>query len=100
MSRSWKSVKKSRLSPQAEVRVCGRVQAQLAELTLKGLRQDLDMTQAEVGRILDMTQSELSRLECRNDHLTSSLRRYVEALGGELEISAVFAGRRVKLTDA
>jgi hypothetical protein len=47
-----------------------------------------------------MTQSELSRLESRDDHLTSTLRRYVEALGGTLEISAVFGGRRIKLTDA
>jgi hypothetical protein len=47
-----------------------------------------------------MTQSELSRLEGRSDHLTSTLRRYVEALGGTLEISAVFGKRRIKLTDA
>jgi hypothetical protein len=47
-----------------------------------------------------MTQSELSRLESRDDHLTSTLRRYVEALGGTLEISAVFGKRRIKLTDA
>ena len=48
----------------------------------------------------EMTQSELSRLESRTDHLTSTLRRYVEALGGKLEVTAVFGGRRVKLTDA
>jgi hypothetical protein len=44
--------------------------------------------------------SELSRLESRTDHLTSTLRRYVEALGSKLEVTAVFGGRRVKLTDA
>jgi hypothetical protein len=47
-----------------------------------------------------MTQSELSRLESRSDHLTSTLRRYVEALGGTLEVNAVFGKRRVKITDA
>jgi predicted transcriptional regulator len=58
------------------------------------------LTQAEVSQTADMTQSELSRLEGRTDHLTSTLRRYVEALGGKLEVTAVFGGRRVKLTDA
>jgi hypothetical protein len=43
---------------------------------------------------------ELSRLESRNDHLTSTLRRYVEALGGRLEITAVFGERRIRLKDA
>jgi hypothetical protein len=46
-----------------------------------------------------MTQSELSRLESRGDHRISTLRRYVEALGGELEVTALFGGRRVKLTE-
>ena len=100
MNRSWRSLKQARLSAQAEERVRARVQAELRASTLKSLRQDLELTQTEVGRALDMTQSELSRLESRRDHLTSTLRRYVEALGGELEITAVFAGRRVKITDA
>lgn len=60
----------------------------------------LELTQAQVGASAAMTQSELSRLEGRSDHLTSTLRRYVEALGGRLEINAVFGERRVKLTDA
>jgi hypothetical protein len=42
---------------------------------------------------------ELSRLESRADHRVSSLRRYVEALGGEIEITAIIGTRRVKLTD-
>jgi CYTH domain-containing protein len=97
MNETWKSLKQSRLSAEAEARVRVRVEAQLEELTLKAMRQELELTQVEVGRSADMTQSELSRLESRSDHLTSTLRRYVEALGGELEITAVFGDRRVKL---
>src|SRR5882724_5921537 len=99
MSKTWKSLKQSRLSPGAEARVRARVEAQVDELTLKGMRQELELTQNEVSRSADMTQSELSRLEGRTDHLTSTLRRYVEALGGKLEITAVFGDRRVKLKD-
>ena len=99
MTKTWKSLKQSQLSPEAEARVRARVEANVEELTLKAMRQELELTQAEVGRSAEMTQSELSRLESRTDHLTSTLRRYVEALGGKLEISAVFGDRRVKLKD-
>ncbi|MGC4087896.1 MAG: helix-turn-helix transcriptional regulator [Polyangiaceae bacterium] len=100
MKKSWKALKQSRLSPEAEARVRARVAAEFSQLTLKALREELEFTQVELGRSLEMSQPELSRLESRDDHLTSTLRRYVEALGGELEVCAVFGGRRVKLTDA
>jgi hypothetical protein len=100
MRKSWNALKRARLSPEARARIKARVKADVEELSLKELRRILALTQAEVGVTADMTQSELSRLEGRRDHLTSTLRRYVEALGGQLEISAVFGKRRVKLTDA
>lgn len=99
-SSSWKTLQNAKLSPEAQERVRARTQLSLEQLTLKALRQDLELTQVEVSRAASMTQSELSRLESRTDHLTSTLRRYVEALGGRLEIAAVFGERRVKLTDA
>lgn len=100
MSKTWKALKESSLSPAAQARVRARVEAEFEQATLKALRQGLDLTQAEVSHSAEMTQSELSRVENRTDHLTSTLRRYVEALGGKLEVSAVFGGRRVKITDA
>jgi predicted transcriptional regulator len=98
-TRTWKLVKAGRLAPQAMKRVEGRVEAEVHELTLRELRQDLDVTQAELANAADMTQSEMSRLESRADHRVSSLRRYIEALGGEIEITAVIGKRRIKLTD-
>jgi predicted transcriptional regulator len=92
-------VRAARLSPQVIARVTRRARAQVEELTLQELRQGLAMTQVDVARVAEMGQSELSRLESRADHRISTLRRYVEALGGELEIAAVFGGRRVKLTE-
>jgi hypothetical protein len=44
-----------------------------------------------------MDQSELSKAERRSDHRVSTLRLYVEALGGELEIFARFGSERVRL---
>jgi transcriptional regulator with XRE-family HTH domain len=97
--RNWKSVKAGRLNRQALARVSEQARAQLTALTLQELRQELAMTQIDVAQAAEMSQSELSRLESRADHRISTLRRYVEALGGKLEIAAVFGGRRVKLTE-
>ena len=45
----------------------------------------------------DFAQSELSKIERREDHLLSTLRKYVEALGGELEVVAVLGDKRIRL---
>jgi predicted transcriptional regulator len=98
-ARTWKAVKASRLAPQVAASVARRANAAIHELTLKELRRDLDLTQSELADAAEMTQSELSRLESRGDHRISTLRRYVEALGGTIEITAIVGARRVKLTD-
>ena len=100
MTRSWKSVEAGRLSPAARARVKARVDERVEELTLADLRRTRALTQVELSRAADMTQSELSRIEAREDHLTSTLRRYVEALGGELEITVKIDGKRIRLRGA
>lgn len=98
-TRSWKSVRSDRLSPEANARVNERARAEIEAITLRELRQTLELTQQQLADKAEMTQSELSRMESRGDHRVSTLRRYVEALGGELEISVLVGKRRVKLTD-
>jgi hypothetical protein len=98
--KSFEKLEKTKLGELSRARVAERASAELEELTLRGLRQDLARTQADMGEALEMNQSQLSRVENRSDHLTSTLRRYVEALGGELEITALIGGRRIKITDA
>jgi predicted transcriptional regulator len=98
-TRTWKSVKAGRLAPRAADRVASRARAEIRALSLRELRRELDLTQSELADVARMTQSELSRLESRADHRISTLRRYVAALGGEIEITAIIGKRRVKLTD-
>lgn len=98
-NKAWQSVRDARLSPEARSPVSQRVQNELEQLILRELRQGLELTQQQVADKADMTQSELSRLESRTDRRVSTLRRYVEALGGELEISVVVGKRRLKSTD-
>jgi DNA-directed RNA polymerase specialized sigma subunit len=49
-------------------------------------RKAIGLTQTEVAGRLSITQENVSRLEKREDMHLSTLRKYVEALGGELEL--------------
>jgi transcriptional regulator with XRE-family HTH domain len=66
-------------------------------LNLRALRESAGKTQEELAALADLSQAELSRFEKREDHLLSTLRRYVEALGGELEVIARFGDKSVRL---
>ncbi|MGO8802862.1 helix-turn-helix domain-containing protein [Candidatus Binatus sp.] len=66
-------------------------------MDLRELRIAAGMTQEELAEALKSAQSEVSRLEKRDDYRVSTLREYVHALGGQLEITAAFGNRRVRL---
>lgn len=69
----------------------------VVELDLRATRELLGKTQVEVAKAADMDQSEVSKAERRDDHLLSTLRRYVAALGGEVEVIAKFGNKRIRL---
>ena len=70
---------------------------EVLEMNLQELRKAVGKTQEELAEVLDLSQGELSQTERREDHLLSTLRRYVEALGGELEVVAHVGDKRVRL---
>jgi len=63
------------------------------QLTLQALRKELNLTQEAMADLLDMKQANISKVEKREDMLISTLRSYVEALGGTLELVARLPGR-------
>lgn len=64
---------------------------------LKELRRQAGMTIAQVSDSAQMDAGEISRFERRKDHRVSTLRRYVEALGGQLEICVVTSAARMRI---
>ena len=68
-----------------------------AVVSLYRLREERGLTQVEVADILEVTQGNISRLEHASDLYLSTLSRYVEALGGHLELTAVFPDQVVSL---
>jgi transcriptional regulator with XRE-family HTH domain len=75
-----------------------RAVALLAAMDLAELRSTLAVTQEELADRLSIAQSNVSRLERRDDMLISTLRQVVQALGGELKITAVFPEGSVEIT--
>ena len=69
----------------------------LPEKTLTELRKELGLTLAQVGDRVGLNRSNVSRFEHRTDHTSASLRSYVEALGGTLEVYAVFPDKTVRI---
>ena len=67
---------------------------------LRGLRELLGKTQEELAALLERSQSQVSETERRQDVLLSTLRSYVKALGGELEVIANFGDKRIRLHSA
>jgi transcriptional regulator with XRE-family HTH domain len=67
--------------------------------TLKELRQAVEQTQTDLATALGVGQDTISRIEQRSDMLLSTLKRYVEAMGGTLELVAQFPNRPPMVID-
>jgi transcriptional regulator with XRE-family HTH domain len=97
-AKRWQDVRRSKLSA-AQIEANDQaIEQEVLEMNLRELRAMAGKTQEEVAAATQALQPALSRLEHGQDHKLSSLRRYVEALGGELEVAAVFGPKRVKLS--
>jgi transcriptional regulator with XRE-family HTH domain len=62
----------------------------LAAMPLDALRDARQLTQVQMARLLKISQGAVSKVERRTDMFVSTLRNYVRAIGGDLEIRAVF----------
>jgi DNA-binding XRE family transcriptional regulator len=95
--KTWDELEKKYFTPRQIAQVRREVDAEVLEMNLAKLRKAAGKTQKEVAKAIDMGQPELSRVERREDHRLSTLRRYVHALGGEIEVIARFGKKKVRL---
>ncbi len=87
--------KMKKLSAARRKKVEARVAELIAEeMSLRDLRRAHKLTQTYVGRALGISQDQVSRIEKRSDLLLSTLRKYVEGMGGSLSIIAEFPDRK------
>ena len=88
---------REKMDPERQERIRKRTEELLAELPLQELRRARALSQQELAEVLGLNQATVSKLERRTDMYLSSLRRFVEAMGGKLEISASFPDGKVRI---
>jgi DNA-binding XRE family transcriptional regulator len=82
------------LPPEREAKIRERAKLLIEEeLTLRDLRRAHELTQNRMSEALNISQDGVSRIEKRSDLLLSTMRSYVEAMGGKLRILAEFPNR-------
>ena len=86
-------------TPERRQRISEMKSELLAEMPLHELRRARALTQGDMAKILKVNQPAVSKLEQRADIYVSSLRSYVEAVGGKLRIVAEFPEGEVAITN-
>lgn len=81
---------RAKMSPEAQERAAAKTEAMLAVMPLAELRQARHLSQEQLANILRVKQSSISKLEHRTDMYIQTLRSFIEAMGGQLEIKAKF----------
>jgi DNA-binding XRE family transcriptional regulator len=92
---SWQTLRSRR--PLNEQRVALYKQLIEFELNLAEVRRRRGLSQATIAAALDVSQPNISRIEQEDDVHLSTLARYVAALGGHLEVRAVFPEETITL---
>jgi transcriptional regulator with XRE-family HTH domain len=98
MAKKWRDLYNT-LPADRRAKIDARVAATLKEMPLQDLRRARRLSQVRLAETLDVAQSEVSKIEHRTDLYISTLRSYIEAMGGELDIVARFPdGAAVRIT--
>jgi predicted DNA-binding protein (UPF0251 family) len=106
MTKQYRTVPASdvfeKFAPARRTKIKDRAAVLIAEeLGLQELRQSKNVTQEEVARRVGGKQVYVSRLEKRSDMKVSTLREYVKAIGGRLDLVVTFPeGQSVRIKDA
>ncbi|MCC7076366.1 MAG: helix-turn-helix transcriptional regulator [Acidimicrobiia bacterium] len=87
----WRDLQDEILTRPGAAERIAKLRAELeAEVALTELRNALGITQTQLAELLGVSQPAVSETESRTDPTLSTLIRYLEALGGELRLTAVF----------
>jgi DNA-binding XRE family transcriptional regulator len=98
MAKPYKNLRdKVRSTPERAARVAAQRQAMEDALALAEIRARRELTQQDIARVLETSQANVSRIERQDDLYLSTLAHYVQALGGTLKVSAVFADEEVEI---
>lgn len=89
MNRKFRSLL-NKIPNERRQRIEERTNQLMAAMPLQELRKALQLTQQQVAATLSMNQAAVSKMEGQTDMYVSTLRRFIEAMGGELRVVAHF----------
>jgi hypothetical protein len=96
MAKSYRLLRE-RMSSEAQTQAEAKAREMMEEMPLAELRQARRLSQEQMAASLHIKQAAVSKLERRTDMYISTLRGFVKAMGGELEITARFPEGSVKI---
>lgn len=96
MAHKWRDIRRT-LSPEQEEGTRQYVRSVVEAATLNQLREARNLTQASLASVLGVNQGSVSKMEKRTDMYVSTLRSFIQAMGGQLQIKAVFPEGEVEI---
>ncbi|HET6612634.1 MAG TPA: helix-turn-helix domain-containing protein [Kofleriaceae bacterium] len=93
----WEDIREKLFTPAELAEIDAWVADEAVKINLAKIRELIGITQAEMAERLDISQSSMSRSEASTDPKLSTLRRHIEALGGTVEVRAIFGDRSLRL---
>ncbi|HEY1159714.1 MAG TPA: XRE family transcriptional regulator [Terracidiphilus sp.] len=96
MATKWKDIRGTH-SPEVEAEIARRVKEAAGVMTLYQLREARNLTQVSLAKVLNVNQGAVSRMEKRTDMYVSTLRNFIQAMGGQLQVKAVFPEGEVQI---
>lgn len=97
MSAKSFDILRAKMSPEARAAAEIKTQKILKELRLQDLRNARKLRLVQLAAKLKINQSDVSKLEKQTDMYISTLRHVIKAMGGALEITAIFPDGEVRI---
>ncbi len=97
MTRPYSHLRK-KMTPEARKKAADKTKVLLDAMPLQELRHARDLTQEQLAQTLLVKQAAVSKIEKRTDMYISTLRNFIKAMGGDLEIVATFPDGSVRIT--
>jgi hypothetical protein len=89
---------RAKMSPERRARSEAMAREALANMSLDQLRAARELTQEHLASLLRIKQASVSKMERRADMYIGTLAKFIEAMGGQLEIRANFPDGSVRIT--
>ncbi len=91
------SILRKKMKPEARKKAADKTKAFLDAMPLQELRHARNLSQEQLAQTLSVKQAAVSKLEKRTDMYISTLRNFIKAMGGDLEIIATFPDGAVQI---